>query len=336
MEFKGRIKTKVDAGPDEIDYERDLFRFRRILFHGPYKMKAANYEYPFSFQFPEQWDAPCEDFRGDAQFPVVPQPLPPTCEQEDQTEGDCSIGYHIRAWVPRTLADWEYTYPINFSPYRTELSPAPLLKMANYNQGLQRRYRLTEEGTLRPLTIGEALKETFHHNPYNYTINFSVSAISPTAIVLDMPYKIEFIVGTSDAQTEHCQPKFRLEHCHLSVKSITAIRAPGAVFNISGVLEDHIRLCNGPSRVPLAINNTVEINGMIPQLLPRIPPSFKSWTVHRTYDHELKGEISCLGENFAFKIKWSNIRLYPARTIDSIGNPDTMDRTRGDTTNCQV
>jgi hypothetical protein len=171
IEFKGKCFTKAGYPRERYQtheqgyghYELDMFYLRKTLFQGPFKMRASIYEYPFSFQFPEQFDYRVQAFRHHPSFlnQLGPQPLPPTYGEGENGMTDMfSTHYHLTAKIPWTISHWEYKVALNFSPYRTEESPAPLLtRVADYEKH-HRHYRRTDEGTVS--CLGEDSKFEIH------------------------------------------------------------------------------------------------------------------------------------------------------------------------------
>jgi hypothetical protein len=196
-------------------------------------MRALTYEYPFAFQIPEKFNYVTSEFSDQNFAPeysmMGPKPLPPTCMGPYDRNGECEIYYHLTARIPKTFSDYEVKYVLNFCPPRTVSNPAPLLKKANkYNTSTyHRHYRLTDEGTCRPLTTRESMKEAFHHNALTSTVNFTLNAIGPAAIVIGKLYAIDLTVASPNAATGNIMPGFTLKSWTLILKTKTAIRVPG-------------------------------------------------------------------------------------------------------------
>lgn len=322
IELKGKFRILSGRGQDDRAYEVDMFRQRKILFQGPFKLRASTYDYPFSFQFPKHFKHDYKEFAEDAFFlgqtKVGPHPLPPTCEDKDIRSGMCAIYYILGVKIPRTFGSWEDNVSLYFTPSRTARSPAPLLKSSKDYATLQRQFRLTNEGIPRPLTTREAIKEAFRHQTGTYTVNFSLSVLAPTAIVIGKPYEIEVTLVSNDVETGNSMPSFLMKDYSLFLKSRTEVRAPGAAYDLDCFLEGLISLSGGNLDLPLAINVPMKVNGMFPVNQSYAPPSFTSWAIRRTYALELRSMIFCLGEGFKCNVHCPNVTLYSARIADEV------------------
>jgi hypothetical protein len=112
IELKGKYRTTYRERNHEHEHVTIMFALQKILFKGPFKMRAAKHEYPFSFTFPEQFNYNFLNFRTNAAYAqarmVGPGPLPPHLDHEDSFAG-ISIYYHLTARVPRTFVDCRYS-----------------------------------------------------------------------------------------------------------------------------------------------------------------------------------------------------------------------------------
>lgn len=329
IDLKGKCKTKIVTGTGQTRrvhrYELEFFTDRRLLFKGPFKMRADTYEYPFAFQLPQNFN-----YRAGTQFSDQnwsreysmegPKPLPPTCLGPYQSRGECDIYYHLTARIPKTFSDWEDKFDLNFCPPRTVPDPDPLLKKVNEYNGSRynRHYRLTDEGTCRTLTTRESMKEAFKRNAATSTVNFTLNAVAPTAIVIGRPYTIELTLASPDEATGNIMPDFKLKTWNLILKTRTHIRVPGLFSDHQKLLETHLNINNGILNIPIPLNEPLRINGMFPKDKVYAPPTFQSWAVKRWYGLELKIDVECLGETSAFKIKWPSVVLFPANVENGV------------------
>jgi hypothetical protein len=321
IDLKGKCKTKIVRGSGQNRhthrYELEFYTDRRLLFKGPFKMRADTYEYPFAFQLPESFTYTASGFSDQNWSPeystMGTKPLPPTC-LGPYGRHECEIYYRLTARVPKTFSDWEDKYHLNFSPPRTVSDPNPLLK-ANENNAstYHRHYRLTDDGTCRTLTTRESLKETFKHNAATNSVNFTLNAVAPIAIVIGRPYTIDLTLASPDEATGNIMPDFKLKAWALILKSRTDIRVPGLFSDHQQLLEDHIEINHGTLNIPILLNKSLRITGMFPKDRIYAPPTFDAWAVRRNYGLELKIDVECLGETSSFKVKWPHVFLYPAK-----------------------
>ncbi|KIM96965.1 hypothetical protein OIDMADRAFT_183026 [Oidiodendron maius Zn] len=323
VEFRGKYETRVGGGKETRSFEITMFSMQKILFQGPFKMRASTYEYPFSFQFPKTFRFNPTVFHDDRLFPNEHgdglQPLPPSCNDSgSHFSGNYRIFYRITARIPRTFGDWESEIFLRFAPYRLELNPVPHPASSKDEGKLQRRYRLTDEGIPRPLTSNETFKEKFHRHAVNHTISFSLSASVPTAIVIGRPYAVEITLLSTDVESGHSAPEFQFSNYWLILKGRTIIRAPGILSATTSSLQEDITLGHGSIKCRLPLNKPLVVNGMFPSNPSYIPPNFSSFAMQKSYGLELKGTVSCLGEDSEFKIHWPRVTLYPARMEDGI------------------
>ena len=319
VEFRGKCETKISHGNDSQIYERQMFRLTETLFQGPYKMKAATYEYPFSFTFPEKFLYRGLEFRDDGRF-ELPGPdgmlwLPPSCVDYGDRGGSCEVHYHVTATIPRTFMDWEDKILLSFCPWRTELHVPEMRKEASQREARLRRYRLSEEGVPRLLTKKEVFKEGFKKSAETKFVDFSMSATAPTRIVAGKSYPVEITLTSNGAEQLGTVPEFRIKSCAMFVKSQTYIRVPGAFTDHLDVFDGHIPLTSS-SRVDvvLPLGEKQTFNGMFRTRGPFPPPTFSSWAFKRTYGLELKAIVECLGEEEKFKIHWMNVEVLPGKT----------------------
>ena len=322
IDFKGKCRNTIVTGTGQNrrthKYERVFFAQQRVLFKGPFKMRADTYEYPFAFRFPEKLDWTNGDFKDSMWAQTYstngPKPLPPTCSTLGYN-GDCEIYYHLTARVPRTFADWEDKYNLNFSPTRAILDPPPLPKMANEYNGSKyhRNYRLTNEGTCRTLTTREAMKEAFRHNAATSTVNFTFNATAPTVIVIGHTYPIDLTITSPDEATGNIMPPFTVKTWQLILKTATDIRVPGMLMDRDKLMETNITISQGTLNVLTPLNKPLRIANLFPKDKVYAPPSFETMAVKRWYDLELKVDVECLGETSSFKVKWRHVLLLPAK-----------------------
>jgi hypothetical protein len=315
IELKGKCKTDSFFGRDGHFYELEIFSQRKTLFQGPFKLRASTYKYPFSLPFPERFEYKRTDFIEDpqlsAQTRLVSHPLPPTCE-DNTSSGKCSIYYSLSVKIPRSIGSWEDKVSLNFTPHRSESSPTPLLAVSKHTK-LYQQFRLTNEGIPRPLTSRERMSETFHRHAKTHTVNFSLSALAPTAIVIGKPYEIEVAVVCEDMEEGPGILRFQMKDYSLSLKTRTDVCGLGTTYESGTRLLGDIPLSSGNLDLPLAINQPVQLNDMFPSNLYYAPPSFASVVAKRSYGLELKAKITCIGKDFKCNIYWPNVTLYPAR-----------------------
>jgi hypothetical protein len=332
VEFKGKVKTRHGSDKNQHSYEDVLFFHTQNLFKGPYKMRAATYEYPFSFTCPESFDYRGASFRDEGVFKGTggtgpgKLPCPPSCRNDAYGCGDgfggggeVEVHYHITARIPRTFTDWEDRVNLNFSPWRKELHVREERKKATPNLYVPEHvhYRVTHEGVPRPLTKMEAFKESVKKKPETKTVNFSLAATAPTQIVIGEPYQMEITLVSNNAEELGIVPEFRIQSYELLLKETTDLRVPGVFTDHVTYLDGHVPLSsNAKLEKVLPPNKSMMFNGMFPEKSARgayPAPTFTSFCVRRTYGLELKAVVECLGETRRFKIHWANVKLYPAR-----------------------
>ncbi|KAE8443004.1 hypothetical protein EG329_002468 [Mollisiaceae sp. DMI_Dod_QoI] len=323
LEFKGKCRVRDDRGEDERTHNLIMFTMTRELFQGPFKMRAAVYEYPFSFQFPEQFDFKSTEFHENELYEarLGLMPLPPSVEAPwgGPSNELCSICYYLKVKIPRTFGNWEDKVPLNFMPFRTKLSPDPLLRTSKDFATFYRNYRLSLEGTPRPLTKGETVKHAFHRHSSTQTIRFSLSAEAPTAIVLGRPYSIEVTVIPTIADVWENSPEFRLKHYTLSLKATTSVRVPCKSTESTRRQKSIIQINSGFIDVPVVSNKTIKLNGMFSMKANSTPPpTFTSFSARRVYELELRMKVSCLNEESKFKINWPDVTVYSSRMESGI------------------
>jgi hypothetical protein len=327
IDFKGKCQTKIvtDNGQNRrtYTYECVFFAQQRVLFKGPFKMRADTYEYPFAFQFPEKLNHTNGEFRDNNWAPTYstngPKPLPPTCSTLGYN-GICEIYYHLTARVPRTFADWKDKHDLNFTPSRAILHPAPLPKKSNEYNGstYHRHYRLTDEGTCRTLTTRESIKEAFRHHAATSTVNFTFNATAPTAIVIGRPYAVDLTITSPDEATGNIMPPFIVKTWVLILNTRTDIRVPALLSDRQKLMETNITISSGTLNCLTPLNKQLRIANLFPKDKIYAPPTFECIAVRRSYDLELKVDVECLGETSKFKVKWRNIILYPAKMEGSV------------------
>lgn len=318
IDFKGKCTVRDGGGDDERVHTQILFAHTKVLFKGPFKMRAALYEYPFLFQFPETFEFKNTDFRDNVNYESKfgQLPLPPTVETQwgGSANEPCAIYYHLTAKIPKTWGSWEDKVSLHFTPFRKEFDPAPLLKRSKDYQTFHRNYRLTSELIPRPFTKGEAVKHAFHRHSTTQTINFSFSAIAPTNIVIGRAYPIEVTVIPTVGDAWETSPQFRLKHYTLCLKASTFVRIPGTVKESTGRQYTHINLSSGSIDVVVVLSKAMKLNGMFPtKPIAPPPPTFTSFSARRTYELELKMTVSCLDEESRFKIKWPDVTIYSSK-----------------------
>jgi hypothetical protein len=157
------------------------------------------------------------------------------------------------------------------------------------------------------------LKETFKHNAATNTVNFTLNAVAPIAIVIGRPYTMDLTLASPDEATGNIMPDFKLKAWALILKSRTNIRVPGLFSDHQQLLEDHIEINHGTLNIPILLNKSLRITGMFPKDRIYAPPTFDAWAVRRNYGLELKIDVECLGETSSFKVKWPHVFLYPAK-----------------------
>jgi hypothetical protein len=138
-------------------------------------------------------------------------------------------------------------------------------KLAVDFNSLYRRFRLNDQGARRKFYKREAPKDYFHHNSENYRINFSVSAVAPTAVVFGKPYIVEVkVVSTDDETSCSSAPELQLKDYALTLKDKTHFRVPSLVVDSTIFTESDIPLNSGVLNIPLVVNEPVKVHGMFP------------------------------------------------------------------------
>lgn len=283
-------------------------------------MRADTYEYPFSFTFPSHCDSRCGQsqfnnndgmlWKGPGIDTSTAQLLPPSCEDSDTFDNNhCHVYYHLTACVPRTFSDWEDKVNLNFNPFRTELSPAPVLTTSKDREIKHRNYKVEVGGGPRPLSKRELAIHGFHRSHDMKTISFTIEAEAPTNIVLGEDYPLILTLVSPDDITSmdpSTIPAFKLKSYHLRLRAQTDIRVPGAFSDHNDTWTSHISLStvNLKEAIDLQLNESKRISKAFPESKSYAPPSFQSLAAKRSYQLELKAKIECLGGEEEFKVIW--------------------------------
>jgi hypothetical protein len=323
IEFKGKCKTQHGRGDDERKYECEMFRLYEKLFKGPYKMRAAVYEYPFSFTFPGKFTYTGCEFRDEGIFRGQAGPgmleLPPSFTDDGSYSGECEVYYDLTAKILRTFMDWENKVYFCFSPWRKEVDVPEESRIMKTYETHHVHYRLTKEGVPRPLTKTEAFKEGFRHKAETKTVNYSLEAKAPPQIVIGKPYQVEITLKSKDAETLGVTPEFKIKSYELLLKKQTDIRVPGAFVDHYNSLDGHVPLSSSSRlNVVLPVNEATKFKWMFSTRGPFPPPTFTSLAIRRTYGLELKAVVECFGEEEKFKIQWANVKVLPSRMEDGV------------------
>lgn len=326
IELEGGCKTKVTYHDHIFDqthtyfYTSNFLNLKETLFAGPYKMRASTYEYPFSFRLPETYDHEGGPFKEKSFAPEYslpgPKPMPLTC-----TGHGYQIYYHLKARIPRTFSDWVDKKVLTFSPARRGPDPAPIPQNTDKSNAspCRRHYRITDGGTCRKLTMGESIKEAFHHSAATSTVNFTLNATVPMAIVIGNSSAVDMTLTCLDSANGNPQPLFTLKSYTLFLMSGTTIRAaePHKLYSFERAAYFNLRseIIRCTLNIPLPYNETIRVNGLFPTGETYTCPTFVYNAVKRSYGLELKAVVECLGEEIDFKLKWGSVVLLPARMI---------------------
>jgi hypothetical protein len=335
IELKGCCGTQVsryDISLKETQttfYSNQFLTLKETLFTGPFKMRASTYEYPFSFRLPETFDHKCGFFNNKPFAPEYrlpgPKPMPPTCKVPHRGDSHCGISYHLTARIPRTFSNWDDIKFLTFSPVRTEPDPAPIPQNADKSSASPCRchYRITDEGTYRKLTMGESMKEAFHHSAATSTVNFTFNATVPTTIVIGNSPAIDMTLICLDSAKGNPLPPFTLKSYALFLKSWTTFRARSRFFDVTDQSILSSEIMRGTLNIPLPPNETISVNGLFPTDETYTCPTFVHDAVKREYALELKVVVDCLGEESNFKLKSGRVVLLAARMIGE-GNREIL------------
>jgi hypothetical protein len=170
IEFRGRIKSSITTGSGNNRrtrrFEYIMFSFQKILFDGQdFKLRATNYEWPFSFTFPERFTMRNDPFDHSPRFTVGDQLLPPSCSDINGSRANGSISYQLLARVPRTFLDWKFETYLRFTPVRREALPHSMHVPKRQTETEQKKkFRFDAVGP-RPLTTKESLSDKFRSHP---------------------------------------------------------------------------------------------------------------------------------------------------------------------------
>ena len=204
-----------------------------------------------------------------------PHPLPPSCEVTDLRSEKCLIRYTLEIKVPRAFRNWEDKTLLNFTPCRSESSPASLPKTSMDRTTQHRQFCLSKEGIPQSPTTSKAIGAVFRHRTKIHTVNFSLSAVAPTAIVIGKPYEIVLMLISGDTETRRNVSGFQMKEYSLSLRSRTDVRSPASMRDQGHFLQSLIPLSSGELVTPLGINAPLKFTRMFPLDQTYAAPSFK-------------------------------------------------------------
>jgi hypothetical protein len=146
------------------------------------------------------------------------------------------------------------------------------------------------------------MSEAFHHRAETYTVNFSLSALAPTAIMISKPYEIEVILVCKNIEEGAGILGFRMRDYSLFLKTRTDVRAPCAMYDGACHLLGDIPLSRGNLDLPLAVNQPVQLKDIFPSNPYYAPPNVTSVPAKRSYGLEVKARTACIGKDFKCRI----------------------------------
>lgn len=322
VHFKGECKNQVGQGKNARHWQSVFFSLRQTLLHGPVRMQAGTYEYPFAFRFPGTFTFAGNPFtRNSPSFIQAPgrHPLPPSCSGSSGS-GTYSVSYTILAVSERSLHKWSHIAIAYFAPCRTDANPDPVLVASKAGHRPFLHFKLGDDALPRALGTRESMKNAFHHSEDVSTVSFTLKAKAPTAIVAGRAYPVEVtLLVLSNKGNTDSMPDFRAKNFTLSLKAKTNIRVPHMFSDSVATIETQGLLGSDRTDTLLPPNTPKALNGLLSHpstsSLTHIgaAPTFKSVAVSRSYVLELKATIVCLGEEHKFKVRWWNVTLYSAR-----------------------
>lgn len=333
IRFRGKIKTSITTGGSNQRRTRRhrciIFQFEKQLFDGGgYKLRATDYEWPFSFTFPEGFNpGTCGLDTHTRGFVVGPQPLPPTCStMSEMGRVAGSISYTLKARIPKSFIDAKTKVLLNFTPIRLEALPHSMhvpKQESNFVEH-QQKYRFDAVGP-RSLTTKESFSDKFHSHTETKIINFNVLISAPTQIVVGKPYPI--LVTLQSKTEEEIIPEFKLQSMEVHLKAYTQVRVDGTFGDHIDDTESQVPLLTSTAGldVKLPVNEAIPVTGAFPSRI-YAPPTFSTISMLRDYRLSIHVKVRCLDDTYKSSCRWHTVTLLPAKMEDGVEEAAEMIR----------
>jgi hypothetical protein len=297
-----------------------MFKFSKQLFDGgDYKLRATNYEWPFAFQFPENFNGDLAGLDNPSRgFTVGPQPLPPSTSVENAMGSSWGkINYKLEAVIPKNFINIKAERFLNFSPVRLETAPHSMhVNKKQIESQHEQKFRFDAVGP-RSLTTKESFKDHFHSNPDTKIIKFRVEISAPTVVVIGKTYPI--MVTLKSTTTEEIVPEIKLDSIEAHFKAFTQIRTSGTFGDYVRDYETAVPLITskGGLNIKLLTNEAVPVTGVFANRI-YAPPNFSTVSMCTTYRLSVHLKLRCLDDIYKSSCKWPTVMLLPAKMEEGI------------------
>ncbi|MCJ1393116.1 hypothetical protein MMC18_005988 [Xylographa bjoerkii] len=310
LHFKGEVVTQVTTGYGD---RRRTHYGTALLFHFCRDLPLTSIPalegtaWPFTFEFPweclpapQQWPSPPHEL-----FYHEPgYPLPPTFATPDNRQ---KVVYYLEVVAHDRGAIFFSTVKnrlhLSFMPSRSQPHPPSNLVHLKSSRTCVSR-KLDPVIAAEKPSIGKKTKRFFSNSEVKPTASFTVQSSVPSQICAGNTFPVVIGVEYDAARsTAPVVPTIHLRNIHARLTAITDCRVPHkTLFSGLGSHTRHYKekmlLVNSSFSMPMYDHMQLEelIQGL--RILPKVPPSFKSYNIARYYTLKVTAVVACAQQNF--------------------------------------